>query len=52
MWGLEIAVMLAMIGVNSIFAGYEIALASITVARLQRLTNDKRAGARVAITSL
>ena len=49
MWGLEIAVMLAMIGVNSIFAGYEIALASITVARLQRLATDKRAGAKVAL---
>ncbi len=49
MWGLEIAVMLAMIVVNSIFAGYEIALASITVARLQRLAADKRAGAKVAL---
>ncbi len=49
MWGLEIAVMLAMIGVNCIFAGYEIALASITVARLQRLATDNRAGAKVAL---
>ena len=49
MWGLEIAVMLAMIAINSIFAGYEIALASITVARLQRLATDKRAGAKVAL---
>ncbi|MDZ4657756.1 MAG: hemolysin family protein [Bythopirellula sp.] len=49
MWGLEIAVMLAMIGINCIFAGYEIALASITVARLQRLSTDKRAGAKVAL---
>jgi putative hemolysin len=49
MWGLEIAVMLAMISINSIFAGYEIALASITVARLQRLATDKRAGAHAAL---
>jgi putative hemolysin len=49
MWGLEIAVMLAMIGVNCIFAGYEIALASITVARLQRLATDNRSGAKVAL---
>ena len=49
MWGLEIAVMLTMIGVNCIFAGYEIALASITVARLQRLATDNRAGAKVAL---
>ncbi len=49
MWGLEIAVMTAMISINSIFAGYEIALASITVARLQRLATDKRAGAKVAL---
>lgn len=49
MWGLEIAVMLAMIGVNCIFAGYEIALASITEARLQRLATENRAGAKVAL---
>jgi putative hemolysin len=49
MWGFEIAVMSVMIGINSIFAGYEIALASITVARLQRLAVDKRAGAKVAL---
>ena len=49
MWGLEIAVMMAMIGINAIFAGYEIALASITVARLERLAADNRAGAQVAL---
>jgi putative hemolysin len=49
MWGLEIAIMVVMIGINSVFAGYEIALASITVARLQRLTADKRAGAKIAL---
>ncbi len=48
MWGLEITVMLAMIGVNSIFACYEIALASITVARLQRLAAENRTGAKAA----
>lgn len=45
MWGLELLVMLTMILVNSIFAAYEIALASITLSRLQRLAADSRRGA-------
>ena len=48
LWGVEIAVMLAMIVVNSFFAAYEIALASITLSRLQVLLRDKRTGARAA----
>ena len=49
MWGFELIVILAMIGVNCVFAGYEIALASVTVARLQRLVYENRSGARVAL---
>ena len=48
MLGIEILVMLAMIAVNSVFAAYEIALASITQSRLQVLLREKRAGARAA----
>ncbi|HEU4333312.1 MAG TPA: hemolysin family protein [Candidatus Eisenbacteria bacterium] len=49
MWGIELAVMAAMIGVNSLFAGYEIALASVQVSRLQRLVDENRRGAKVAL---
>lgn len=49
MWGFELAIMFMMIGVNSIFAGYEIALASVTLARLQNLAADNRRGAQVAV---
>jgi putative hemolysin len=49
MWGLELAVMIAMIGINTIFAGYEIALASVSAAALQRLADEGRSGARVAL---
>jgi putative hemolysin len=48
MWGFELAVMAVMIGVNSVFAGYEIALTSISVARLRRLVAEHRRGAKVA----
>ena len=49
MWGFELVVMFAMIGVNSVFAGYELALASVTLARLQRLADENRGGAKVAL---
>jgi putative hemolysin len=49
MGGFELAVMAAMIGVNSVFAGYEIALASVSLASLQRLAQEQRAGAKVAL---
>ncbi len=49
MFGIELVVMAAMIGVNSVFAAYEIALASVSVARLQRLADEKRRGAAVAL---
>ncbi|MBN1504800.1 MAG: HlyC/CorC family transporter, partial [Candidatus Eisenbacteria bacterium] len=49
MWGVELIVMLAMIAVNSFFAGYEIALASVTLGRLQLLAGQGRRGARAAL---
>jgi putative hemolysin len=49
MYGLEIVVVLAMVFVNAIFAAYEIALASVSVSRLQVLINDNRSGARSAL---
>ena len=36
MFGIELAVMFMMIAVNSVFAGYEIALASISVGKLKQ----------------
>lgn len=49
MWGFELAIMATMICINSVFAGYEIALASVSLARLQRLADDHRVGAKVAV---
>jgi len=49
MWGVELTVMAAMIVINSIFAAYEIALASISLARLQVLQGENRPGARTAV---
>jgi putative hemolysin len=41
--------MAAMVGVNALFAGYEIALASVSAARLRTLADANRAGARAAL---
>ena len=49
MWGFELLVMLAMIAVNSVFAAYEIALASIGVGRLRRFAEENHRGAKVAL---
>lgn len=49
MWGFELAIMAAMIGINSVFAAYEIALASVSLARLRRLADNHRSGAKVAL---
>lgn len=49
MWGPELAVMAAMIAVNAVFAAYEIALASVSRARLQHLATERRPGAAVAL---
>lgn len=46
---LELVVVLLMVLVNAVFAAYEIALASVTVARLQLLVNEGRAGAVAAL---
>ncbi len=48
MWTIELAVMAVMIGFNSIFAGYEIALASVGLARLDTLVKEKSRGAAAA----
>lgn len=48
MVGAELAVMAGMIALNSVFAAYEIALASVTRAQLQVLANQKRRGASYA----
>lgn len=49
MWSVEILVMAVMIAVNSVFAAYEIALASISVSRLHVLQGERRRGARAAV---
>ncbi len=46
MWTVELLVMLVMIGLNGIFAAYEIALASVSRARLEAMVRENRAGSR------
>jgi putative hemolysin len=48
-WKLELVVIAAMIASNSVFAGYEIALASIGLGRLQALDRQRRRGAKTAL---
>lgn len=48
MFGFELAVMLLMVAINSVFAAYEIALASVSLARLDTLEREKRSGAASA----
>jgi putative hemolysin len=45
----ELLAMLAMVLFNGVFAGYEIALASISMGRLQLLVRENRAGAKAAL---
>ena len=45
----ELAVMVGMVIFNGLFAGYEIALAAVTIARLQILVRENRAGAKAAL---
>jgi putative hemolysin len=45
----ELIIILAMIGLNGLFAAYEIALASISIARLQVLAKENQRGARAAL---
>jgi putative hemolysin len=49
MWGVELGVITAMIAINAVFAGYEIALASVSLPRLQALEHQDRSGARAAV---
>ncbi|MGE3317001.1 MAG: hemolysin family protein [Planctomycetaceae bacterium] len=49
MWGIELGVMATMVAINSVFAAYEIALASISIARLKVLQSENRHGSRVAV---
>lgn len=49
MWTVELIVMLAMIAINGVLAGYEIALASVSVARLEALARAGTAGATAAL---
>jgi hypothetical protein len=45
MGGIELVIILLMIAINSVFAAYEIALASVTLARLKLLVDEHRPGA-------
>jgi putative hemolysin len=49
MWGIELVVMVGMIAFNSVFAAYEIALASISNSRLHSLVGAKKVGANAAL---
>ena len=49
MWTIELVVIFVMIFFNSIFAGYEIALASVGVGRLNALATERRRGAPAAL---
>lgn len=49
MWSFELLVMVLMVAINSVFAAYEIALASIGLGRLDTLANQHRGGAAAAL---
>jgi putative hemolysin len=49
MWTVELIVMGVMIAFNSVFAAYEIALASVGAARLDTLVHERRRGAPAAL---
>jgi len=49
LWTIELAVMALMIAVNGFFAAYEIALASVSVGRLQLLVQENRRGAKAGL---
>lgn len=48
MWGIELLVMIGMIAFNSVFAAFEIALASVSMSRLHSLVHAGRNGATAA----
>jgi putative hemolysin len=45
----ELLVIVAMVAVNGVFAGYEIALTSVSLARLQQMARENRPGAATAL---
>jgi putative hemolysin len=47
--GVELVVVLAMVAVNAVFAGYEIALAAVSPARLRSLAEARGEGAAAAM---
>jgi putative hemolysin len=49
MWTMEIIIMLCMIAMNGVFAGFEIALAAVSLAQLRVLNEKNRPGARAAL---
>lgn len=49
MWGIELAVMCCMVVLNGLFAAYEIALASVSQARLHALAEEGRTGSGSAL---
>ena len=49
MWGIDLVVIAGMVLFNGIFAAYEIALATVSPARLQSLARDRRRGATTAL---
>jgi putative hemolysin len=49
LWTIELVVMAVMIAVNGFFAAYEIALASVSVGRLQLLVQENRRGAKAGL---
>ncbi|MHB0958270.1 MAG: hemolysin family protein [Pirellulaceae bacterium] len=49
MWGVELTIILSMIAVNSVFAAYEIALASISLSRLHAIVRENRKGSKAAL---
>lgn len=49
MWTVELIVVAVMVAFNSVFAAYEIALASVTVARLDGLVKQRRRGAAAGL---
>jgi len=48
-WTVELSVMASLIALNSVFAAYEIALASVSLGRLQILARSRRRGAASAL---
>lgn len=47
---LDLLIVLVMVAVNGVFASYEIALASVSVSKLQLLIDERRAGAKAALS--